>query len=293
MSDTYEPVNEVDAAVHAANNPAPEEAPEASAPAEAPQTPQEAPEGDRRYAGKYESVEALERAYSELQSKLSSTRPAEPEPQQQYVDPLSFLPPQIDEATFKRIEASAERDPQGTALWAIQNQQALGDQLTNAVVRNWAEQDFLGFQRWQMGQILAAQQEQQREQWAPIEQHTYQQISNAAVAEAGQGVPDWEDYKPKILEAIQQNGYLANHVASVASDPAQLTSALRQVYGLVKGNEYLQSLQAQGGQRQPQSGPDTTKARTRTETRTSAPQSDAAADGAKAMQNLILGAKAG
>lgn len=262
------------------------DAPEGDAAAGAPQTPPEATEGERVYAGKYKSVDELERAYTEAQRLISQTRPAEAQPQ---ADPLSFLPPQIDEATFKRIEASAERDPQGTAMWALQNQQYLGQQITGAILRNWQDQDFLGFQQWQMQQLLSTQQQAAQEQWRPIEAHTYQQISNSAVAEAGRGIPDFEEYKPKILAAIEQNAYLAEHVAGVANNPQQLAASIRQVYGMVKGNEYVQQLSQQPANGQPASAVDSAKQKARTETRSTATPEEMTRE--KALQQMILNAK--
>lgn len=286
MSDIYESDEEA----ILGGSPSAPAPPAEETPPEAPQTPPEASQEERLYAGKYKSVDDLEKAYSEAQRLISQTRPAEAQQPQQQADPMTFLPPQIDEATFKRIESSAERDPQGTALWALENQQYLGSQITNACMRNWYEQDFLGYERWRQEQTVAYWDQRQQERQAPIDNYTYHQISQSAVAEAGNGIPDFEAYKPLILQAIEENQHISEYVKSVTHDPQQLAKAIEWVYATVKGNEYVQQLRSQPPKGQQTPAVDSQKIKAQSERRsTASPDPNQSRD--KALQDMILNAK--
>jgi hypothetical protein len=284
MSEIYENDEEAIRGGDPAPAPDPETAPEA------PQTPQETPPEERLYAGKYKSADDLEKGYNELLGKLSSTRPAEPQQYQPPADPLAGLPPHIDEQTLGRVQQAFEQNPGETALYLAQNEQFFGKKLVDEAWAAWMNADPRGFATYQRQAAQYEWEQQRAQQQAPIEQYTYQQISNSAVAEAGQGIPDWEQYKPLIWDAIEQNPHIEQYVKSVTHDPAQLAQAIQWVYGVVKGNEYVQQLRAQPQQGQETPAVDSQKARARTETRSTAPpEQNASRD--KALQDMILNAR--
>lgn len=263
------------------------DAPEGDASAEAPQTPPEATEGERVYAGKYKSVDELERAYTEAQRLISQTRPAEV--QQQQVDPLAGLPPHIDEQVIARVSSAFQQNPGETALYLAQNEHYFGKKLVDEAWSGWMQSDPRGFAAYQRQAAQYEWEQQRQQQQAPIEHYTYQQISNAAVAEAGQGIPDFEQYKPLILAAIEDNEHISEYVKSVTHDPQQLAKAIEWVYGAVKGNEYVQQVRQQPPQGQRTGAVDSQKQKARTETRSTATPEEMTRE--KALQQMILNAK--
>jgi hypothetical protein len=232
----------------------------------------------------------LGEGYADLLASSLRGRPAEPQQYQPPADPLAGLPPHIDEQTLGRVQQAFEQNPGETALYLAQNEQFFGKKLVDEAWAAWMNADPRGFATYQRQAAQYEWEQQRAQQQAPIEQYTYQQISNSAVAEAGQGIPDWEQYKPLIWDAIEQNPHIEQYVKSVTHDPAQLAQAIQWVYGVVKGNEYVQQLRAQPQQGQETPAVDSQKARARTETRSTAPpEQNASRD--KALQDMILNAR--
>jgi hypothetical protein len=281
--------NEVLDAVIEQNRPEPAAEP-ATAPEAAPESAPEAPAWAQKW-GTADPAVAIEKAHvawEEAQRHISSTRRAEEQQPQAPVDPYAFLPPNIDESQFKRIEAFAERDPKGAALWAYENQQTVGPQIANAVMRNWADQDFLGFQRWQAEQIYASQQQQPQQPDGAV-MYEYEQRAELAVDRAGRDIANWEEYKPKIGQWLEVNETDAARVAwFVANDPRGLAPELERIYATIIGMEHVANLRSGGAPRTP--SVDSSKTRTRTETRSTA-SPPAAAGSDDAISELILNAK--
>lgn len=223
--------------------PEPETPEPAAEEAEEPAVPEEPePAAEKLYAGKYKTEEELERAYTELQSRLgeqgselgelrktldtlNERLAKEPEPE----------PVRMDQGTIDWFDAQVEENPYGAAVWALQNDPS--GTYYNRVMGAWFEQDPMAASefRAQLTEARLRNEFDQRlaEKTTPLEE----QASKAGLAQAwSEGRAqflDLDSHSEQIVQAAQDNPELAERL--VSGDPEDRQKALRILYFAAKG----------------------------------------------------------
>jgi hypothetical protein len=144
---------------------------------------------------------------------------------------------QIDQRTVDWFDEQIEENPQGAAIYALQNDPS--GQLYDRAMDAWFEMpgqarraaDFQ--QRLQAAQLKTEFSEMLDERTIPFEE----QATKAALAETWssgrQMFPDLNEHKDQIIEAAQENPVLAEGL--VSSDPEAREKSLRGLYFIAKG----------------------------------------------------------
>jgi hypothetical protein len=201
-----------------------EEGGEQEAPAAAESRPEWLPEN-------FKSGEDFARSYQELQRKLTEQGNALAQLQQQYAEP---------EPQYQPEQAPT---PPGYGQDDLAN--AYGEAI-EAGDYNRAMQinAYISAQAAQMAMAPYIQQQQQALQ--PIQQAQSQQNAELAVQLVAREIPDFNEYKDRVGEYIQQRPGLLN--ALDPSNPYQASEVLKDAYNLVRAQEWQAQQQAQAHQ---------------------------------------------
>lgn len=182
---------------------------------ETPQAPSWTPDSD--YAKQFPGgPDELWKGYTELREKLSSTRPepqqAEPEPE--VSDPLDFLPPHVDEQLWMQI-ATYANSPRGGPEKAVrqvwENKDYWGDEVCNALLKNWEGVDYMGAQRFLQEQFWSEREAQLNQHWqqrmAPLEQRQREEVAQSMESILKQAWPEiaTKQWGEKISQWLEQN----------------------------------------------------------------------------------------
>jgi hypothetical protein len=144
---------------------------------------------------------------------------------------------QIDQRTVDWFDEQIEENPQGAAIYALQNDPS--GQLYDRAMDAWFEMpgqarraaDFQ--QRLQAAQLKTEFSEMLAERTTPFEE----QATKAALADTWssgrQQFPDLNEHKDQIIQAAQENPELAEKL--VSSDPEERGKGLRGLYFIARG----------------------------------------------------------
>jgi DNA repair exonuclease SbcCD ATPase subunit len=167
---------------------------------------------------KFKSPEDMARSYAEAERKISETTSQ----LSQYQEGYSDLYNQIEEL---KAQSNAP-DPQ--------------------VAQDWLEEQYATQPLQTMAQLAAQaannaveeRMKQYQQQTQPVQQAQFQIAAAYADAEMGKLAPDWEEYRGKVTDLMQQFPHLIpqDHLAS----PLELTQDLTQVYQLARSQDLAQ-----------------------------------------------------
>lgn len=226
-----------------APEPEPQVTPEPTPPGEEP------PPEPTLYAGKYKTVEEMEKAYQELQREFSKRQAAPPEPTPEPTPepaPKPLFKGEVSEITNEaQLYELATSDPEAAAMFAMENHARLNEDQFNTVMNAWiAQQPFKAIQT-----MHAWQAELMREEFAErgrVQEEAYvndmrDKAIDAAVAE-----------QPLLAEYADQLGdYIAEHpqltqMVDGARTVAELSSAIQAIFFMMAGPQLSkQALEAQ------------------------------------------------
>lgn len=221
----------------------------------------------RTYAGKYSSVDELERGYgestkamtqaqqrtAELEAQLAEYEAAMNEPQPEAYDPYSALSGQLDEDTGNAWAAKLFRDPVATMTDALRPEtiNAFGPDLAERLYITWFGVQPLQASGWR-ARHEAQEQKQEIEQLRASFQQEQQQRQaentqkSAAIAKdlILQSLPDFETYKDRIVQLFDQHSLPDDH--PLLQTPEGMQEFTRQMYWIARGEEFERQQQAAG-----------------------------------------------
>lgn len=208
-----------------------------------------AAEGDEQAAGddqalilgKFRSREELERSYLELENRLGSqgdevgTLRNEV---RQMRDALQQTPQQpVTEALIEQVEAVAEENPAGAAIWALENQPMLYDR----VMETWYENDprrAAAFERQlEMAQLRQEMDTKLAPVAQPIAQQQQQASFNEAWAATAQKYPDMKEIATAMSETAQYAPEIVAALQSGETPVAEKQRLVENLYWLTKGRQ--------------------------------------------------------
>lgn len=203
------------------------------------ETPAEAAE--RIFAGKYKSVEDLEKGYSEADKKLQQLlaerqqwqRQQEQEPEAEPPKPLFKGNTTVIESE-QQLEEWAVADPEQAALFAMREHERIDPELVDKVCNHWiASQPMKAISTitaWQ-SQILREEWQEQRQL---ADQHALGQIRDSGIDLAVKELPLMQGYMEELGEFIEQHESLGR-IVEAATSPEQLSKALQAAFFVMAG----------------------------------------------------------
>lgn len=235
--------------------------------ASAPETPQQAEE--RLYAGKYRSIEELERGYQEAQRLISQRAQPEAEAQQfeeEEAEPFGEVPlvwPPRTPTELKQAAASSEEGAELAAVWAFENRARMDPRDFTDVINNWhyvnpakayayqaalQEQEIWARLEARQDQVVAAvaplQERASRETLSVAQQRARDSIGDEFSAQFdGQQLPDGSPYtwSMEIGRRLQTNPH-RYFAEPDKNDPDgtmnALVSAMELAYRDIKGEQW-------------------------------------------------------
>jgi len=224
---------------------APEAPAEAPDPAPRPgETPSEAAE--RIFAGKYKSVDELEKGYGEADKKLQELLRERQQWQQQQQKPEEAEPSKplfkgnITEIQSEaQLEAWAVTDPEAAALFAMEHHDRIDQDMVDKVCNHWiASQPMKAISTitaWN-AQILREEFAEQRQL---ADQHALGQIRDQGIDLAIKEQPLMQGYTEQLGEFIERNEPLAR-IVEAATSPDQLSKALQAAFFVMAGPQLSQ-----------------------------------------------------
>lgn len=261
-------------------------------PAEAPEAPPVAPDAPESgaddesitVAGQtYENLEAFKKAHEELRTHLSQTRPVEPEPEPEYVDPWASVPG-VDPNESAKLVAWATDDPLSAGQWAWENRETLPDKIANDLIAHAMQTNPAGWEIYrheQYAQMASAAAEEKTSGWVQ------QQINDVAAVAATQiaeklGTEEYAKYKERIDTAISSGQFVMPQRtwAGQVPPPEVLLQVQYQIYRGLWMDDHFEELQKAGVQASPSAAATQTK---------SSPAAAAGSDIEAALDRQIFG----
>lgn len=210
------------------------------------ETPGEAVE--RLFGGKYKSVEELEKAHKELTTAWDSRGPATPPPAEQPPEPKA---PPLFKGDIGEIKTEADlyqaaaNDPEGAAMFAMENHERLSQEQLDTVMNNW-----LSVQPWKAMQTISAWNTQMmRDEFADrqrVQDEAYiNRVRDDGIEAAVKELPMLKDYGDDLSEYIESNPKLSAMV-DAAQTPGEVKDALTAIFFMMAGPKLAQqALEAQ------------------------------------------------
>lgn len=168
----------------------------------------------------FKTPEDLAKSYGELQNEFRQTREqlkAQQAQLEEYLAAQEQQQPQQPEVPFDQLEAAYQENPLGTMAW-------LAQQAAQAALGNAARQ--------------------QQEQYAPHLETQNHLLAYAAEQMLAQQHDDWDEYKTRVGDMIQQDQGLLPE--SALSSPEATARALDRVYKIVKAEDVMAQAQNLG-----------------------------------------------
>lgn len=225
--------------------PTPDPTPEPGAPADPPADPPAAPAGEtpdqqvaRLFAGKYKTVEEMERGYKELERTFSS-RPADgQQPGAQPVAEAPKMPLFKGDTAEIKTEADlygwAAADPEAAAMFAMENHDRLNPEQLDTVMNNW-----IANQPWKATQTILAwntqmMRDEQAESRRVQDEHYFNQIRDTGIEQAIAKQPLLQQHAKELGEYIEANQHLMQMVDG-AKTAEEVSNALTAIFYMYAG----------------------------------------------------------
>jgi len=206
---------------------------------------------ERLYAGKYKTVEELERGYQEANKLLSQRgQQQEPPPAEPEAPPKMLFKGDINEiVNEEQLFKWAQTDPEAAAMFAMQNHERMDQPTFDTVMDAWvAQQPFKA-----IAQIQSWQADILREEFAErqaVQDHAYmEQVADQGIEAALAEMPLMAEHQHDLGVYIEQNPQL-NNMITAARTPGELKQALHAIFYMMAGPKLAQqALEMQVAQR--------------------------------------------
>lgn len=200
---------------------------------------------ERLYAGKYKSVEELEKAHRELTARFDGRDPkADQQPPVEKPVPL-FKGDVSEIKTQADLFSWAESDPEAAAMWTMENHERLSEAQVNSVMDNW-----IASQPWKaMQEIHAWQTQMMRDEFAERQaiqdMHYTKSMRDQGIEMAIKEQPLLQEHSQELGQFIKANPHL-NQMVEGAQTAEEVKGALHAIFYMMAGPKLSQqALEAQ------------------------------------------------
>lgn len=229
---------------------------------EAPESGADAPAGIVAGGRTFKDEAELAKAYAELQASYSSTRPAEPEPEPEYVDPWASVPG-VDPNESAKLVAWATDDPLSAGQWAWENRSELPDKIANDLISHAMQSNPAGWEIYrheQYAQMATAAAEEKTSGWVQQQINDVAQVAGQQIAEK-LGTEEYAKYKDRIDETIKSGQFVMPQRtwAGQVPPPEVLLQVQYQIYRGLWMDDHFDELQKAGAKPSPSAAATQTK----------------------------------
>lgn len=183
--------------------------PAAETPAEAPESGADEPAGITAGGRTFATSDELAKAYAELQASYSATRPVEPEPEPEYVDPWAAVPG-LPQEYKDNVREWALEEPLAAGIWAWENRESLPDKVYRDLVRHAMANDDVGWEQYRHEQYAQMASQAAEDRTSGFIKQQVEEVGNAAEAAIVDklGAEEYAKYKDRIEERIAKGQYV-------------------------------------------------------------------------------------
>jgi hypothetical protein len=209
------------------------EAPPADEPDEPQPQDEPQPEPSGYVRGRFKSVEELEKAYDEIDRAFGDQGRRYGELQSQLEQQQQGQAPQqvpINQDTVDWFDEQSVDNPQGAAVWAIQNDPS--GVLYNRAMDSWYEENPRQASRFERQIEMQAMYEYMQQQQQPLQEQAQRQEFVGTWARLKQEMPDLDDHADAILKAAQEAPEVLGALRS--GTPEAQARTIRNLYKLAK-----------------------------------------------------------
>lgn len=195
---------------------------------------------DELILGKFRSQEDLASAYQELERQFHERNQAFEHQEPEY-EPTPLGPAPIfggAPQTEDDLVQWAATSPGNAAMWVIENQHLVPQELANAVWQNWWEQAPWEASMYQMNNLVAQQEQQISQLYEPLMEQHQAQVLESAIDIVRGAVSDFDEYAPLVADFVNTRDLRSFFPDNALDDPNALADGINAILGIIKWREY-------------------------------------------------------
>ena len=178
-----------------------------------------------------------------MQRKFHESRQPEEEPQQEEPAKQFFG---VEPQSQDELVSFAEQDPTQAAMWVMQNQNNVPNDLANAVLEHWWTQKPWEATQYYMDQRMSLEREEMAGMTMPLVEQHERAIMSEAYDHLVANVPDYDEYQDRVEEFIDTHDVSGIINIGSENDPVALSEGLGTIVGILKWQEYQEAMRNQG-----------------------------------------------